>query len=189
MNSKLVSSANTEKMAREEFGKGTTNPFEYLSDLMADPVAPIHSPIHHVLVGTALAQAYFNAVGEGEQEAKLAEIERRGKKVPPAICGEWGCCGAAVSCGIFASVITGANAQKRQGFDIANRMTVKALERIAKYGGPRCCKRCSYLSVLAAVEQTETALGVKLETPAKIVCQYSKKNKECIGRKCPFYPS
>ena len=58
-------------------------------------------------VEAALLTAYKNAGGELDLEKALTEMQNRGKQVPGGICGFWGSCGAAVSTGIFLSIITG----------------------------------------------------------------------------------
>ncbi|MBP3609028.1 MAG: SAM-dependent methyltransferase, partial [Lachnospiraceae bacterium] len=69
---------------------------------------------------------------------------------------------------------------------LSNQMTSRALERIGAVGGPRCCKRDSYLAVLAAVEFVKEKLGVELET-GEIKCSRSERNNQCIMGRCPFY--
>ena len=65
-------------------------------------------------------------------------------------------------------------------------MTAGALRAIGEIGGPRCCKRDSYLSVLAAVDFAEENLGISMERP-EICCSYSGMNNQCIGKRCPFF--
>lgn len=52
-------------------------------------------------------------------------------------------------------------------------------------GGPRCCKRDSFLSILAAVDFVEQHFQVSMEKP-EVVCGYSAQNNQCIGTRCPF---
>lgn len=65
-------------------------------------------------------------------------------------------------------------------------MTAKALDAIGNVGGPRCCKRNSYLSILAAVDFVKEHFGVEMEAQ-KIVCGRSMNNNQCIGKRCPFF--
>ena len=67
-------------------------------------------------------------------------------------------------------------------------MTAKALESIGEIGGPRCCKRDSYLSILAAVDYVKDTLGIEMER-SDVICRFSPKNNQCIGKRCPFSPS
>ena len=65
-------------------------------------------------------------------------------------------------------------------------MTAKALDSIGKAGGPRCCKRDSYLAIIEAVRFTKEKLGVSMEL-GDIVCSRFSQNNQCIQEKCPFY--
>lgn len=67
-------------------------------------------------------------------------------------------------------------------------MTARALECIGRVGGPRCCKRDSWLSILAAADFAREQLGVEM-TPSAPRCEYSARNSQCIGSRCPFSPA
>jgi len=64
-------------------------------------------------------------------------------------------------------------------------MTSKSLEAIGMIGGPRCCKRDAYLSVLSAIDFVKEHFGVEMEEP-EIVCEFSPNNNQCLGKRCPF---
>ena len=64
-------------------------------------------------------------------------------------------------------------------------MTARALDSIGKVGGPRCCKRDSFLAVLAAVDFVREHLEVEMERTTPL-CSYSAQNSQCIGGRCPF---
>ena len=70
-------------------------------------------------------------------------------------------------------------------FALSHKMTAKALGRIGEIGGPRCCKRDSFLSILEAVDFVREELGIAMEKP-EVICEYSAKNNQCIGKRCPF---
>ena len=70
---------------------------------------------------------------------------------------------------------------------LCNLCTARALEQVALNGGPRCCKRDSYLSILSAVDFVKENLGVEMER-TDVTCSRSQINNQCIGRKCPFSP-
>ena len=72
-------------------------------------------------------------------------------------------------------------------FALSHQMTAKALAAIGEIGGPRCCKRDSYLSLLAAIDFVKAHFGVEMEQP-KIVCTHFAQNNQCIGKRCPFFP-
>lgn len=164
----------------------TKNPIELLEKLMSLPFCHMHGPEHHVMVGASLLTAYKNAGGEVELESALVEMVNRGKSVPGGACGFWGACGAGVSTGMFVSIVTKATPLAKEAWGLANRMTSKALGRIGENGGPRCCKRDSYLAILEAVEFVKEYLGVTMEVK-DIRCSRSANNNQCIQGRCPFY--
>lgn len=161
------------------------DPLEILEKMMDMPFCHMHGPEHHVMVGAALLTAWRNAGGRLDLEAALKEMYSRGKAVPGGVCGFWGACGAGISAGQFVSIVTGSTPLAVEPWGLSNQMTAKALESIGKTGGPRCCKRDSYLAVLAAVEFAEAHLNISMEK-SKPVCTRSGQNNQCIGKRCPF---
>ena len=149
------------------------------------PFCHMHGPEHHVLVGSALLTAYRNAGGEVELEKALIEMQNRGRKVPGGACGFWGACGAGVSTGMFISIVTKSTPLAGEAWGLSNLMTSAALGKIGEIGGPRCCKRDSYLAILAAVSFVEEKLGVKMEC-GEVKCSRAHMNNQCIGASCPF---
>ena len=109
----------------------------------------------------------------------------RGKNVPGGACGFWGACGAGISSGMFVSIISKSTPLANEPFALSHRMTSKSLGKIGEIGGPRCCKRDSFLSILAAVDFVKAHFGVEMEKP-EVICHYSSQNSQCIGKRCPF---
>lgn len=167
--------------------ESSKNPVEILEKLMSMSFCHMHGPEHHILVGSALLTAYKNAGGEIDLEQSLVELSRRAKQVPGGACGQWGACGAAISTGMYVSIVTKATPLTQESWGLSNLMTSKALEKIGAIGGPRCCKRDSYLSILAAIDFTNEHLGVSLEKPT-IKCSRNSRNNQCIKSRCPFSP-
>ena len=161
------------------------DPVDILERIMALPFCHMHGPEHHIMVGAALLTAYKNAGGEVDLDRALFEIRNRGRNVPGGSCGFWGACGAGLSTGMFLSIVTGANPLSEDTFALAHKMTARALTAIAEVGGPRCCKRDSYLAILQAVDLVREQLGVEMETHP-VVCTHAAKNNQCIGKRCPF---
>ncbi len=161
------------------------DPVHILNQMMALPFCHMHGPEHHVMVGASLLTAYKNAGGEIDLKKALNEMRNRGQGVPGGVCGFWGACGAGISSGIFVSIISGSTPLARQPFGLSNRMTARSLEAIGSVGGPRCCKRDSYLSILSAIDFVKEHFGVEMEKP-RIVCGFSSKNNQCLGKGCPF---
>lgn len=161
------------------------NPITILQRLMSLPFCHMHGPEHHIMVGSALLTAYKNAGGIIDLHKALVEMQSRGKQVPGGTCGFWGACGAGVSAGMFVSIITGSTPLSNDAWGLSNQMTAKALETIGKVGGPRCCKRDSYLAITEAVTFVKMHLGVEMEL-GKIQCIHRELNNQCIGERCPF---
>ncbi len=165
--------------------ESSKNPIKIIQRLMALPFCHMHGPEHHVMVGSALLTAYKNAGGDIDLPKALTEMQVRGKKVPGGACGFWGACGAGVSAGMFVSIVTGSTPLAKDEWGLSNKMTASALGAIGEVGGPRCCKRDSYLSIIKAVEFAKEHLGVEMETH-KVKCVHSAQNNQCIKERCPF---
>ena len=161
------------------------DPVEILEMMMDMPFCHMHGPEHHIMVGSALLTAYRNAGGDIDLESSLKEMMSRGKSVPGGACGFWGACGAGISSGMFVSVISGSTPLENEPFALSHSMTSKSLGAIAEVGGPRCCKRDSFLSILAATVFVKEHFGVEMEAH-KPICRYSAQNNQCIGKRCPF---
>jgi len=161
------------------------DPIEIMEKMMSMPFCHMHGPEHHVMVGAALLTAYKNSGGDIILERALPEMMRRGKGVPGGACGHWGACGAAVSSGIFVSIVTMSSPLATEVWHLPNLMTSRSLAAVAEVGGPRCCKRNSYIAIGEAVKFAEEKLGVKMlyHDP---VCSRSDQNNQCIGSRCPF---
>lgn len=162
------------------------DPVEIIEKMMSMPFCHMHGPEHHVMVGAALLTAYKNAGGKIELSQALREIYSRGKAVPGGSCGFWGACGAGISAGQFLAVITESTPLAKEPWRLSNQMTAKALESIAAHGGPRCCKRDSYLAILAAIDFVAQNLDVHMEK-RKPRCSRYMHNHQCLGKRCPFF--
>lgn len=162
------------------------NPMGILRQMMALPFCHMHGPEHHVMVGAALLTAYKNAGGEIDLRPALQEMMNRGKSVPGGACGFWGACGAGLSTGMFVSILSKSTPLADEPFALSHQMTSKALTKIGEIGGPRCCKRNSFLSVLAAIDFVVEHFGVRMESE-DVVCGFYPHNNQCIGIRCPFF--
>ncbi len=162
------------------------NPIEILNKLMGLPFCHMHGPEHHIMVGASLLTAYKNAGGDIDLSFALCEMQARGKKVPGGVCGFWGACGAGISSGMFVSIATGSTPLKNQEWGLSNKMTSLSLNAIGSVGGPRCCKRDSYLAITEAVKFAKENLGVEMEL-SNIKCTHFEKNNQCIKERCPFF--
>ena len=164
---------------------GSKNPIEIIQKMMDIPFFHMHGPEHHVMVGAALLTAYKNAGGEIDLSNALSEMYARGKQVPGGVCGFWGACGAGISTGIYMSILTKANPLSTEAWGLSNLMTSRALGKIGANGGPRCCKRDSYLAIMEAVAFTKEHFGIEMEVN-KVVCTHSHLNNQCLKEECIF---
>lgn len=161
------------------------DPVDIMVKLMSRSFCHMHGPEHHIMVGAALLTAYKNAGGNIDLSGALIEMMNRGRSVPGGACGFWGACGAGISSGMFISIISKSTPLSNEPFALSHQMTSKALGEIGEIGGPRCCKRDSFLSILAAVDFVDEHFGIKMER-SKVICRYSSENNQCIGKRCPF---
>lgn len=170
----------------------TTDPVVLATELMMSPSIAMHGPEHHFLVPAVLLATYDNVMGQPEKKAEhLAEARRRAELVPGGFCGTHGNCGAGVGAGIFWSVATGATPLATQTWGQANRLTARSLLRIADHGGPRCCKRDTWHSLLRVKEDigAEVLATGWSQSATLPVCSHSSRNKHCLLEQCQFHPT
>jgi len=177
-----------EYIARYTVASELVDPLEMARHLMRDPRVNMHGPEHHFLVPAVLLAAYYNATRQPEKKAEKIRIARaRAAQVPGGFCGMHGDCGAAVGVGIFTSVMTGATPLSNKEWQLSNLATARALLVIAENGGPRCCKRNTFLALQSGIAFIAEKFGVILPTGNAIICEFTDLNKECIKQRCPFY--
>jgi len=165
-----------------------TDPIELAQTLMQSPTIKMHGPEHHFLVPAVLLTSYYNYQKDYEKKkAKLNIAKGRAEKILGGFCGSHGNCGAGVGTGISVSIITSSTPLSRDGWRLSNLMTAKSLFSIANRGGPRCCKRDSFLAIIEAVEFTKEHFRTPLPIKERIVCSFSHLNGECLHEDCKFY--
>lgn len=162
---------------------------EMINILMDTKGVIIHCPYHHFIVPAVLLT--MAALEKYKKEDQLREwldlAEARAKAVPGGVCGNMGNCGAAVGAGIFMSVYTSASPLSVENWKWANELTGRCLIRVSSYGGPRCCKRTCYLSLMEAVPYINRRLDLNIKFNDALICEYSDQNKECLKADCPFH--
>jgi hypothetical protein len=102
-------------------------------------------------------------------------------------CGFYGACGAGVGTGIFLSLILKTTPLSGLEWQLCNQITSDSLRVIAESGGPRCCKRDSFLALQTAVVFLKEKLDIILPMREVIQCEFSDKNKECLKTACTYY--
>ncbi len=166
----------------------SANPVQLANAIMSNPKVSLHGPEHHFLVPAVLIAAYYNIKGTPELiPEKLTLAKQRAKNILGGFCGFYGNCGAGVGAGIFMAIITNSTPLSEKEWKFSNLITANSLYEIAQEGGPRCCKRDTWISLLTAVEFVEEHLGLTMETTA-VTCNYYIRNKECRRTDCRFYP-
>jgi hypothetical protein len=164
------------------------DPFILTGRIFSSPAFRLHGPEHHFLVPAVLIAAFYNHTREpGKKERGIKNARHRAGMVKGGSCGLLGDCGAAVGAGIFVSIITGATPASCEEWRLANLMTARALEQIALHGGPRCCKRNTFLALKEAIRFISKEMGIRLPEPRDIYCQFSEGNRECLKERCPFF--
>lgn len=164
-----------------------TDVMQMANTIMLNPAIKMHGPEHHFLVPAVLLAAWYNHRGESHwKEQKIREAKKRARKVLGGFCGFYGTCGAAVGTGIFISLITNGTPLSEKAWSQANMMTSKALHQIAISGGPRCCKRDTFISLKQATDFVSKELDSSFPLAREIQCDFSLLNKECLKRNCPF---
>ncbi|MCX7985499.1 MAG: DUF5714 domain-containing protein [Bacteroidales bacterium] len=164
------------------------DPIQLAMSIMDSPAIKMHGPEHHFLVPAVLLTTYFNTIDKHNLlPEKIAIAEERAKAVLGGFCGFYGNCGAGVGTGIYMSIVTGATPLSIREWKLSNLMTANSLRMIAEAGGPRCCKRDTFIAILEAIDFTETHLNVKMQKSENIRCRYFDNNKQCLFSECMFY--
>lgn len=166
----------------------STKPVELAVSLMRAPSVSMHGPEHHFLVPAVLLSAYYNQKGDVEgKQRKLRVARQRAENVLGGFCGFYGACGAGIGTGIFISLITDSTPLSGESWGMANQMTAESLRCIGALGGPRCCKRDTFLALKSAKRFVKQNLHITLDVPDSISCDFSSMNQECLNEKCPFF--
>jgi len=165
------------------------DPLHMAITLMKSPELKMHGPEHHFLVPAVLLSALYNSTGRFEEkEAKIGKARRRAENVLGGFCGFYGNCGAAVGTGIFVSVMTDATPLSQREWKLSNLMTAQSLHTIANAGGPRCCKRNSFLAILEGLRFVRDEFHIEMDASLGVVkCEFHHQNRECKKAECRFY--
>ena len=83
------------------------NPVRIFKNMTQKEYISIHGPEHHILDGACILTAFYNAGGNIRLEESLNKIAREGLRMPGAMCGLWGICGAIASVGAALAIIDG----------------------------------------------------------------------------------
>ncbi len=163
------------------------NPFEIFFHVAANDYVSMHGPEHHVLDGACILTAFYNAGGKIDLDEALDKLLQEGSKMPGAVCGHWGVCGAVTSIGAALAIIDGTgplSTNETWGWHM--HYTSDALAKLADVGGPRCCKRDAFLAMKTVIPYIREKYGIELDD-SDVVCSFSACNQQCLHNRCPFY--
>lgn len=160
------------------------NPVTLARKVFELPGLNMHGPEYHSIVPAVLVAALQNLRGQKDL-SKIMEAAERGRDIKGGSCGIYGSCGAGIGAGIAVAVIEGTTPMSRSDRGAANRAAGRALYEISKHEGPRCCKREAVTSIQTFIEETDYFGCLDKE---EYFCRQSGKNRDCIGKKCPFFP-
>lgn len=83
------------------------NPTHIFRRIAQKEYVSMHGPEHHILDGASILVAYKNAGGNIDIDSALEKLMVEGLKMPGAMCGLWGVCGAITSLGAALAIIDG----------------------------------------------------------------------------------
>jgi len=165
------------------------DPIVLARHIMCHDSVKMHGPEHHFLVPAVMLAAYYNTKGEGHLvKKKILQAEARSKNILGGFCGFYGSCGAAIGTGIFISLITDATPLSVEEWKLANLSTALSLKVIAESGGPRCCKRDTFIAIRESVAFIREYFAMEMTCTEDPVCTFYPNNKECKFENCVFYP-
>ena len=147
----------------------------------------VNGPEHHVLDGASLLVAFHNAGGQIDLDAGLSRILEEGLKMPGAMCGRWGVCGAVTSIGAVLAILDATGPLSSDGtWGEHMSYTSAAIKELGTINGPRCCKRDAMIAFKNGIEYINSRYDVILEYEEP-VCEFKELNRQCIKGRCPFY--
>ncbi|MCI6005783.1 MAG: DUF5714 domain-containing protein [Blautia sp.] len=163
------------------------NPVRIFKNIAKKDYISIHGPEHHILDGACLLMAYKNAGGNIDIDEALNKLMAEGLRMPGAMCGLWGVCGAITSMGAALSIIDETGPLSTDGtWGKHMEFTSSAVAELGEINGPRCCKRDAMIAFKNAIKFVNENYHVTLEQePMK--CEYSGLNAQCIKERCPFH--
>ena len=163
------------------------NPVHIFKRIAQKEYVSIHGPEHHILDGASILIAFKNAGGNIDIDKALEKLMAEGLRMPGAMCGLWGICGAITSIGAALSIIDGTGPLSNDGsWGDHMQFTSTAIGELGKINGPRCCKRDAMIAFKNGIDYINNHYDVNLEYD-QMKCEYSNLNEQCIKERCPYY--
>ena len=177
------------RVCLDAYDRNRTDPIELIQAIWESPDFPMHCPEHHILVPAVLMTVYRSVRRDERKllEENLKTINERGRNLLPGFCGYYGACGVGIGSGLFLAVFTDTTPMSGKTWGWANRLSSLCLGAVSTHGGPRCCKRVSYLTIETTLPFISENIGLELSIANPIECRDSDQNKECLRKNCPYY--
>lgn len=164
-----------------------TNPVRMFKNMATKEYINMHGPEHHILDGACLLVAYKNAGGNIDLEESLEKLMIEGLRMPGAMCGLWGICGAITSIGAALSIIDKTGPLSTDGtWGDHMQFTSSAVGEFGRINGPRCCKRDAMIAFRNGIEYVNSHYDVTLQYE-DMKCEFTERNEQCIKERCPFH--
>ncbi|RJP85254.1 MAG: methyltransferase domain-containing protein [Desulfobacteraceae bacterium] len=162
-----------------------TDMIDLLNTIRSHPAMPLHGPEHHFAVPGVIVSTYRNLGGDVSDADIVTAIER-GRAIPGGICAFWGACGAALGVGVGFAVILKGNPLKPGERNLVQEVTGTVSRAINATTAARCCQRETWTALKTAASLSRQILPIPLVAKGKTACAQQAKNKECMGKKCPY---
>lgn len=177
----------SEYIIRDIKNETGVSPIRIFRNIAKKEYVSINGPEHHILDGASILVAYKNAGGDIDLDAALSKLMYEGLRMPGAMCGLWGICGAITSVGAALAIIDGTGPLSTDG-TWGNHMmfTSDAIGELGKINGPRCCKRDAMVAFKNAIKYINEHYEVNLEAE-DVKCDFYNQNAQCIKERCPYY--
>lgn len=161
---------------------------ELAINIMNSPVIKMHGSEHHFIVPAVLYTCTHNKLNNTDDlEKKLLIIKDRSFNETSDHCTfKAGTCGAAFGTGVFLSVYNDRSLYSEDEWSETNHIIADSLKKVAESPGPRCCKRDTYLSLLASVSFLNDKYAIEL-IASEPKCIFSLRNKNCGREECEFF--
>ena len=162
-----------------------TDMIDLLNLIRSHPSIPLHGPEHHFIVPGVIVATYKN-LGGIVTDADIRAAIDRGKTIPGGVCAFWGGCGAALGAGAAFAILLKANPIKAVERKIVQKITGAIINEINLLEAARCCQRETWTALKTAANLSKKYLPFSLCADGSTLCAQQSKNRECIGKGCPF---
>lgn len=165
-----------------------TDPVDLVVQIMNSPQIKMHGPEHHFILPAVLATCMRNHLGIKLDIAQvLDKVEKRAIDETPRECDfKGGNCGAAVGAGVYLSMHLAGMRSEDEIVVMQKEITDASIKAIHDHGGPRCCKRDTYLTLDASLKYFKEKLNIELPY-SEAKCTFSLRNQSCGMEKCVYY--